>query len=241
MAGNAHQQVRRGMTFPAAFLFDMDGLLLDSERVYRDVAIRLMADMGFDRPEAEAHFLTLVGNSGAEGLRRVRAFAGSHDSAVAFNAAMHAGVSASLDTHVPLRPMVRETLAALAGQGARMAVVTSTHGANARRHLTHAGLLDLFEFVVGGDEVRANKPDPAPYVQAADALGLDPRHCAAFEDSDPGTTAAVRAGCVTTQIPDLRPVGLALPDLGQRVAPNLWAALQGLGVLKAHETPANSR
>ena len=224
------------MDTPAAFLFDMDGLLLDSERVYRDVAVALMRPMGFDPVQAEAHFMTLVGNSGAEGLRRITTFAGSQESALTFNDAMHAGVQAALEAHVPLRPMVREALAALAVQGARMAVVTSTHGANARRHLAHSGLLDYFEFVVAGDEVRANKPDPAPYLQAADLLGMDPRHCAAFEDSDPGTTSAVTAGCQTTQIPDLRPVGQALPDLGQRIAPNLWEALEGLGVLKGAES-----
>lgn len=230
------QWAGQGMERPEAFLFDMDGLLLDSERVYRDVAIELMRPMGFDHAQAEAHFMTLVGNSGPEGLRRIAAFAGSRERAVAFNDAMHAGVKAALETHVPLRPMVREALAALARQGARMAVVTSTHGANARRHLAHSGLLDHFEFVVAGDEVRANKPDPAPYLQAAEFFGMDPRHCAAFEDSDPGTTSAVTAGCHTTQIPDLRPIGQALPDLGQRVAPNLWAALEGLGVLKGSES-----
>lgn len=224
----------------AAFLFDMDGLLLDSERVYRDVAVSLICPMGYDLDTAEAHFLTLVGTSGAEGLQRMGAFAGSHDKAIVFRDAMHAGVQQALKAHVPLRPMVRETLSALAQRNARMAVVTSTHGAHARRHLAQADVLDHFEFVLGGDEVAANKPDPAPYLQAALLLGVDPQECAAFEDSDPGTTAAVRAGCVTTQIPDLRPVGLAFPDLGQRIAPDLWSALNGLGVLKAAEMPGTS-
>jgi len=224
------------MERPEAFLFDMDRLLLDSERVYRDVAIELMRPMGFDHEQAEAHFMTLVGNSGAEGLRRIMAFAGLQENAIAFNEAMHAGVKAALEVHVPLRPMVRKTLGALAGQGARMAVVTSTHGANARRHLRHCGLDEYFEFVVAGDEVPANKPDPAPYLQAADLFGMDPRRCAAFEDSDPGTMSAVAAGCRTTQIPDLRPIGQALPELGQRIAPNLWAALEGLGVLSGAES-----
>ena len=219
------------MNTPAAFLFDMDGLLLDSERVYRSVALELMRPLGFDPAEAEAHFMTIVGNSGAEGLRRIRAFTGSQESAEAFNAAMHAGVRRSLAAHVPLRPMVRESLVALADMGARMAVVTSTHGSPARQHLAEAGLIGFFECVVAGDEVKANKPDPAPYLQAAETLGIDPRSCAAFEDSDAGTTSAAGAGCVTTQIPDMRPVGLPLPDVGQRVAPDLWAALHGLGVL----------
>ena len=111
-----------------------------------------------------------------------------------------------------------------------MAVVTSTNRAPALAHLEHAGLLDYFELVVGGDEVSANKPDPAPYLQAAAALGVDPTQCAAFEDSDLGTQAAVSAGCLTTQIPDLRPP-VPLPALGQKVAANLVEAMQNLGLL----------
>lgn len=222
------------MTKFAAYLFDMDGLLLDSERVYQDVAVGLLRDMGFEAERANADFLTLVGTSGARALARITEIVGDADKAIAFNEKMHSGVRDSLAAHVPLRPMVRETLDHLAGQGARMAVVTSTHGAPARHHLKTAGLLGYFESVTGGDEVSANKPDPAPYREAAAGLGVDPRACAAFEDSDPGIAAAIGAGCTGVQIPDLRPLDVALPQLGQHIAPDLWAAVQILAVV---ETP----
>ncbi len=218
----------------AAYLFDMDGLLLDSERVYQDVAVSLLRDMGFDSATAEAEFLTLVGNSGARALARITEIVGDQDKAVVFNTAMHAGVRDSLASHVPLRPKARESLEHLAGQGARMAVVTSTHGHAARQHLKSAGLIDFFDSVTGGDEVSANKPHPAPYLEAAAGLGVDPHECAAFEDSDPGITAAITAGCTGVQIPDLRPVGVPLPQLGQHIAPDLWSAL---ALLDSVETP----
>jgi beta-phosphoglucomutase-like phosphatase (HAD superfamily) len=120
---------------------------------------------------------------------------------------------------------VAEVLTDLAGQGARMAVVTSTLGDRARHHLEVAGLLGHVEFVLGGDEVRATKPDPAPYLQAAERLGVNPNHSAAFEDSDRGIAAAVAAGCHAVQIPDLRPVDKPLPDLGQMVARTLAEAV----------------
>ena len=132
---------------------------------------------------------------------------------------------------VPLKDHVPEVLEALRGQGARMAVVTSTYGEPARQHLQHAGIFEYFEQVKAGDEVSANKPDPAPYREAAEALGVDPKDFVAFEDSDLGTQAAVAAGCLTYQIPDLRPAGKALPDLGQKVRPNLRAALIDLGLI----------
>ena len=109
-----------------------------------------------------------------------------------------------------------------------MAVVTSSHRVNALHHLEIAGLAHHFELVVAGDEVPANKPDPAPYLQAAAALGIDPRACAAFEDSDPGIASATRAGCIAFQIPDMRPKNVPLPMLGQRTATNLAEAVAAL-------------
>jgi HAD superfamily hydrolase (TIGR01509 family) len=217
------------METPAAVLFDMDGLLLDSERVYRAVLTELLLPFGHTASAIETLFLSLVGVSGTPSRALLRPYV-PHD-LEAFDAAWHGGVRARLSTGVLLRPTVRESVTALKQAGVSMAVVTSTHGAAARRHLEHAGLLKHFEFVVAGDEVTATKPDPAPYLQAAATLGIDAARCAAFEDSDAGTTSAARAGCITTQIPDLRPTDRALPDLGQHVAPNVWAGLQQLGLL----------
>ena len=70
-----------------------------------------------------------------------------------------------------------------------------------------------------------------PYVETAQKLGLPPSECFAFEDSDLGITAAVKAGCIATQIPDLRKKDAPLPDLGQYVAPNLQKAMEQIGVL----------
>lgn len=214
---------------PHAFLFDMDGLLIDSERVYSAVARDILVAQGHGAADVDAFFLTMVGVSGAESIVRLTAFLGSTSAARTFNAAWHAGVNARLAQDIPLRPTVRDSLSRLASQGARMAVVTSTNGASARAYLERLDLLAMFETVLGGDEVSARKPEPAPYLEAAAVLGLDPAVCAAFEDSDHGITAATRAGCRSVQIPDLRPPGTPLPDLGQGVAPDLWSAIDLVG------------
>lgn len=213
------------MTPPAAYLFDMDGLLLDSERVFLAQAFRLLEPTGRTRDDIHAFFLTMVGSGGAESIRRLTEYLGDVAAAEAFYTTWHEGVTEALEQGVALRPTVRRTLAALSKQGCRMAVVTSTHGHRARHHLTTADLLKYFEIVTGGDEVSANKPDPTPYLDTAAALGLDPRHCAAFEDSDRGITSAMAAGCRGVQIPDMRPADLPLPDLGQGVASDLWQAV----------------
>nr|WP_299207141.1 HAD family phosphatase [uncultured Tateyamaria sp.] len=219
---------------PDAFLFDMDGLILDSERVYGAVARDILVPHGFAAQAVDAHFLTLVGVSGDAARQRLESFLGPEFDLAGFNVAWHAEVSRRVAQTVPLRPTVRDSLERLAGQGARMAVVTSTNGDTARQHLDKAGLLRHFEAVVGGNEVPARKPDPAPYLQAATALAVDPTRCAAFEDSDSGITAAVRAGCIAVQVPDLRPADTPLPSLGQRVAPDLWAAIEEVGGFGIH-------
>lgn len=210
---------------PETFLFDMDGLLLDSEQTALDALQAVLGPMGYAASGVHAFFLTLVGSSASVTSERLAAFIGDARAAAQIEEEWRANHAASMANHVPVKPTVRETLEALTGQGASMGVVTSTAGNSARHHLKMAGLLPHFDVVVGGDEVLANKPDPAPYLQAAAALGVAPTACAAFEDSDRGITAAVRAGCRAVQVPDLRAPSVPLPDLGQHVAQNLWEAV----------------
>lgn len=214
---------------PAALLFDMDGLLLDSERIARRAFLVIMDEMGKPRAETEPMFLDLIGGSEAHTRAVMEAYLNLAEQKM-LDQRWHQEFSALASEGIPLRPTVAEVLPQLQEAGHRMAVVTSTHRHRALHHLETAGLLDLFERVIGGDEVRAPKPDPAPYLQAADWLGVAAGHCAAFEDSDKGTTAAVAAGCITTQIPDLRP-DLPLPPLGQRIAPDLRSALEALSLV----------
>lgn len=212
-------------TQPAAYLFDMDGLLLDTERVCLEEFVPLLAARGYAEDEMHAFFLGLVGSSEAVTHARLVELMGDAEAAQQFQVEWHGRVHDRFAAHVPLRPGVSDTLAALRRGGARMAVVTSTIGAAARHHLTVAGLIDHFEIVIGGDEVAANKPDPAPYLQAASALCVSAAECAAFEDSDRGIASAVRAGCRAVQVPDLRVPGVPLPDLGQHVSDDLWSAV----------------
>ena len=221
-------------TAPAAYLFDMDGLLLDTERLYLDVGLPLLTALGNSEDAMRTFFLGLVGSSEAVTHQHLVDLIGDDSAARQFQANWRADLKARLAVEVPLRPTVAETLTELRAGGARMAVVTSTYGAAARHHLTVAGLIDNFEVVIGGDEVTANKPDPAPYLQAAAELGVDAADCAAFEDSDRGITSAMRAGCRAVQIPDLRPEGAPLPDLGQHVARDLRCGVKmvsGMAVL----------
>jgi len=219
------------MDKPHALLFDMDGLLLDSERVALESFLETITPLGVSLDDGTQFFLTLVGTSTKITRERVDEFLPSHHDRDAFDQEWSAAFKARLAREVPLKPHVGEVLAKLSADGMRMAVVTSTYGNNARHHLERAGIRHHFEHVTGGDEVSANKPNPEPYLETAEKLGLDPQKCAAFEDSDRGLTAAVRAGCIAVQIPDLRPLNQPFPDLGQLHAPNLRDAMQLLKLL----------
>lgn len=213
----------------AAFLFDMDGLLLDTEQVALDSFLDVAVPRGRGRDDASAFFLTLVGTSTQITHDRLIEYLGTVSAAKMFAKEWRVTFQARLGQRVPIKMHVQEALTHLSDQGQRLAVVTSTHGDQARHHLERAGLLTFFERVTGGDEVSANKPDPAPYIETAAAMGVAPEACFAFEDSDRGITAAVRAGCRAVQIPDLRPLDQPLPDLGQLVAANMRDAMALLG------------
>lgn len=218
------------MAGAAAYLFDMDGLLLDTERLFLRSFLELTDDIGLARDVSEEFFLSLVGTSSKVTSQRLPVFLPDTVSATDFEAEWRRRHDANVAAGVPLRPFVMKVLQTLKQHGARMAVVTSTNARPARDHLDHAGILPFFELIKAGDQVSANKPDPAPYQEAARDLGVDPRDCVAFEDSDFGTQAAATAGCSTYQIPDLRPVDKPLPSLGQKIVPNLQAALIDLGL-----------
>lgn len=214
-----------------AALFDMDGLLLDTERVGMEVFRSLMAAYDMSPTASNTLFRDVVGTSFANTRARVIE-AIPHVDIDALDADWAAGVEAAMLEAVPLRPTVMETLNALAESDLPMAVVTTTRTPLAKHHLKRAGLLPFFVDVIGFDRVSAPKPDPAPYIMGAQAVGFAPKDCAAFEDSDPGTHSATSAGCSVWQVPDLRPSDRAFPALGQTITYDLRAAVQSAGLLE---------
>jgi len=105
---------------------------------------------------------------------------------------------------IPVKPFAKELLEGLAAAEIPVAVATSTRTSRALEHLEDVQLLPLIQAVVGGEQVTHPKPAPEIYHKAASMLGMKSEWCVAFEDSDTGTTAAVRSGARTVQVPDLK-------------------------------------
>lgn len=186
---------------PAAILFDMDGLLIDSERMAQDATFATARLIG--HPISEAVALRMIG-LGSDALGRMLiAELGAHFPFDEYQKIWNHHYQARIAEGVPVKSGVVDALAAVRAAGLRAAVATSTSTHFARHKLEKAGLLTHFDVVVGRDVVPHGKPAPDLYLRAARELGVEASRCWAFEDSLPGVTAAVAAGARTHWVPDL--------------------------------------
>ncbi|MBV2367003.1 HAD family hydrolase [Streptomonospora nanhaiensis] len=182
-----------------AVLFDMDGTLIDSESLWGRAESATVAALGGEWTH-EDHRRN-IGGASAQVARYILDLTGADAPPEEVAARMQAEFARALDDGAPLRPGAKELVALVAESGLPSALVTSTRRALVERAIGAIGL-DSFDLSVAGDEVEANKPDPAPYLTAARLLGVDPAACVAFEDSAVGVASAMAAGCVTVAVPD---------------------------------------
>jgi HAD superfamily hydrolase (TIGR01509 family) len=187
-------------SLPAAVVFDMDGLMLDSERVERWAWRTACAARGYDFDDA--FHLTLVGRRDADVRRDLEARFGASFPLVDVQAEAHALWLGRVREHgMPEKPGLAELLQAIDEIGLPKAVATSS--IRPRVELSLGALALRFDAIVTGDEVREGKPEPEIYLTAAGRLGVRPGACLALEDSPAGQLAAARAGMVAVLIPDL--------------------------------------
>lgn len=187
---------------PAAVLWDMDGTLVDSEKLWDVVLFEAAEWLGGTLTDEQR--ASLVGSNVQSTCRYLLAATGHEvdGDAIARTAEWITRRARELfSDDLPWRPGAREALAAVLEAGIPSALVTSTE-----RPLTELALdtigREFFAQTVCGDEVDGlNKPHPEPYLKAARLLGVDPRACVAVEDSPVGTRSAAAAGCTVLVVP----------------------------------------
>ncbi|MET0290012.1 MAG: HAD family phosphatase [Pseudoxanthomonas sp.] len=206
---------------PDAVIFDMDGLMIDSERV--SIACWSQAAQELGLPFPDGFWLRMVG-LGDRDCELLLLQAVTAEQVAALFARCHDLYEARTLQGLPLRPGILEILQLLHDHGVARAVATSTRQPRASRKLAAAGLLPFFEVVVTSSDVSHPKPAPDIYLLAAQKLGKDPARCLALEDSPAGIRAAVSAGMTAIQVPDLVHPDEELRALGHRIVDSLLDA-----------------
>lgn len=211
-----------------AVLFDMDGLLVDSERLWFEVEREAMERLGAQWCEADQ--ATLVGGSLDRTVTYMLRRSGSATPPDAVARWLLDGMVERLREDVPLRPGAGKLLDEVHGAGVPVGLVSSAFRILVDATLDGLGR-DRFDVVIAGDEVARTKPDAEPYLVAARRLDARPGNCVALEDSPNGLASAEAAGCVTVAVPSVVPIPpapgrtvvrsldeLTLADLGGLIA-----------------------
>ena len=203
-----------------AVIFDMDGTLLDTERVAQEAFFMACREHAV----GPRHDLLLACVGAAEPIaRRIirEGYGPSLDCDAFFAAWSRHFTELGRDTPAPLKEGALMLLDTVAQLGLPMAIATSSRTDHAVEKLQRAGLLGRFRTVIGADRVQRPKPDPEVYLKCAEHLAVAPKDCLAVEDSEYGVRAAHAAGMTVIQVPDMTQPSADLRALGHIVLASL--------------------
>ena len=187
---------------PGGVIFDMDGTMLDTERLEIELYVRLSRDMGW--PTGEATLRSTLGLSDESTEEIYRKKFGPDYPFWDIWAAVHREEAARAEPEgLPHRPGLLTLLDRLGALGIPLAVATSTVLDRARWKLEKAGILDRFAVLACGDEVENGKPAPDIFLLAASRLGIRPEEAVGFEDSSAGLAGLAAAGIPSVFVKDM--------------------------------------
>lgn len=186
------------MPEPTAVLFDMDGTLIDSEPVWFETEVGLLAELGYELgPE---HWPYVLGQPNEVACKYLLNVSGLPLTWQELSARIEAAMVPILSQGVELLPGVKDLLVELAAAGVPAALVSASPRSIVDACLGGIGA-DFFRHTVSGDDVALAKPHPEPYLLAARLLGVAPEECVVIEDSPIGTASGAAAGCRVLSVP----------------------------------------
>ena len=227
---------------PAAFVFDFDGTLVDTETAEYESVRLVWADHGLHYPVERWH--PYVGTMQSvpwvaelrDALRRSGRRAGDRDDDAALRARARR-YNRDLLSLVKPRPGVGALLAAAAATAVPMGIASNAPSDWVEQHLRRLALIEFFDAIVTIDRVERGKPHPEPYLTACVMLDADPRRSVAFEDSSTGLQAALAAGMYAVAVPGPMSDGHDLGDADELLSSLEDVTVLGLGAAVAARSP----
>lgn len=203
-----------------AFIFDMDGLMLDSERITNQAWQSAAADFGYDL--TDAMMLECVGCSPVISEFIQKKFMGQDYPYQKIRERKAGYFEESVSKNgLPIKKGLLELLDLLESKQIRKAVASSTEQPYVNQRLKTTSLFQRFDAIVSGSEVEKVKPDPALFLEAARLISSDPKRCLVLEDTPFGVKAADAAGMPVILVPDLAPIPAEISSMAIGVFPSL--------------------
>ncbi len=203
-----------------AVLFDMDGVIFDSERALMSCWQEIGDRWGLG--DMTAVYYDCIGVTYAATGEILRRAYGPDFSWERFR---EESTALYLERYgrgaLPMKPGARELLSWLSGRGIPLALASSTPGPLVRRFLKNAGLLDFFTVLVTGDMISRSKPDPEIFLRACALLDVEPGEALVIEDSFAGVRAAFAGGMRPLMVPDMLPPDEEMRGKAERILPSL--------------------
>lgn len=219
--------INKPVPLPEAILLDMDGLLLDTEKVAKRAFFYSCKKINFSCSDEE--YAPLAGHGSVLRDKLLASILPKDANIVQFNQTWWEHFQEILNDEVPAKEGASEFLDYINSQKIKIAVATSSYTQSAETLLTRAKLRSYIGFIIGGDRVRNAKPAPDIYLRAASCVNVSANSCIAFEDSDVGVMAAHAAGIPVIQIPDIKIPSEKCVALGHLIFDSLDKARDELG------------
>ncbi len=203
-----------------AVVFDMDGVITDTEKLYRRFQLEVGLEYGIDEAKMNIICEHLAGGNKYANREVFRSFVGESPDYWEVREKIMERLDAEIEAHgVELKKGVKETLTELKNRGIKTALATSTKKERAEKNLKMHNILSLFDQKVYGDMIKPGegKPKPFIYLKACELLGAAPAEAMAVEDSVNGLISAKTAGLFTVMVVDLIQPGPATEPYADKV------------------------
>lgn len=202
------------MNSPELVIFDMDGLIFNTERLFMSKKAGVLKEYGYEARDED--YIRTMGTAGQQLLDILHEIYGPDYPAAEISSKTREIVNAEIEANgLEIKPGIKELLQWLQSKNIPCCVASSTNHIYVENYLRQAGLLEYFSHIIGGDEIRRSKPEPDIFLAACGYFHTAPARALVLEDSENGILAAWNAGIPVICIPDLK---MPSPDIAQKTA-----------------------